>query len=179
MVADEFVVLTYRWPYVLVVVSTDWRIYLHSCWGLGRSYWRTGRPCSASCTVLLPQRPLTSRHRCDMPVSWSHLSTADFHLVRLSSTTSFFICLFRSLSISSAGFSRRFRSRSSASDLADAGSVGWKCRMRPVGMKRPLASITTFLKVFSACSTVFFRQLLQGIRRRLHRNVPSPLFMLM
>ena len=33
---------------------------------------------------------------------------------------------FRSLSVSSAGFSPRFRSRSSASDLADAGRVGWK-----------------------------------------------------
>ena len=32
----------------------------------------------------LPLRPLTSRHICDMPVRWSHLSTADCHLVRLS-----------------------------------------------------------------------------------------------
>ena len=59
-----------------------------------------------------------------MLVRLSHLSTADCHLVQLSSTTSFFICLFRSLSVSSVGFSPRFRSRSSASDLADAGRVG-------------------------------------------------------
>ena len=39
----------------------------------------------------------------------------------------FFICLFSSLSVSSAVFSPRFFSRSSASDLADAGRVGWKC----------------------------------------------------
>ena len=72
-------------------------------------------------------RPLTCRHRCEMPVRWSHLSAADRHLVRLSSTTSFRICLYRWLSVSSAGSSPRFRSRSSASDLADAGRVGWKC----------------------------------------------------
>ena len=51
------------------------------------------------------------------------------------------------------GFCPRFRSRSSASDLANAGRVGWKCRIRPAGMKRPLALFTAFLKVFSACST--------------------------
>ena len=73
-----------------------------------------------------PLRPITSRHRCNLPVRWSHLSTADCHLVRLSSTTSYLIGLFGSLSVSSAGFSPRFRSRSSASDLADAGRVGWK-----------------------------------------------------
>ena len=39
----------------------------------------------------------------------------------------FWICLSRSLSVSSAGFSPRFRSRSSASDFADAGWAGWKC----------------------------------------------------
>ena len=66
----------------------------------------------------------------------------------------FFICLFRSLSDSSAGFSRRYRTRSSASDFSDADIVGWKCRMLPAGMKRPLAFSTAFLKVFSACSTV-------------------------
>ena len=69
--------------------------------------------------------PLTSRHRFDTPVRWSHLSTADFHLVRLSSITSFLICLFRSLSVSSVEFSPRFRSHSSANDLDDAaGLVG-------------------------------------------------------
>ena len=47
-------------------------------------------------------------------------------MVCLSSTTSFWICLFR-LSVSLAGFSPCFRSGSSASDLADAGRVGWKC----------------------------------------------------
>ena len=72
----------------------------------------------------LPLRPLASRHRCDMPVPWSHLSTADWHLVRLSFSTSFLICLFRSLIVSSAGFSPCFLSRSLAIDLADAGSVG-------------------------------------------------------
>ena len=51
-------------------------------------------------------------------------------------------------------FRRRFRSRSSASDLADAGRIGWNCQMRPVRMKRPLTLFTAFLKVFSACSTV-------------------------
>ena len=73
--------------------------------------------------VFLPLRPLLSRHRCDMPVRWSHFSTADRHLVRLSSTISFWICLSSSLSASSAGFSLRFRFRSSASDLADGGRV--------------------------------------------------------
>ena len=38
-------------------------------------------------------------------------------MVRLSSTTSFGIYLFRSLSVSSAGISPRLRSRSSASDF--------------------------------------------------------------
>ena len=52
------------------------------------------------------------------------------------------------------GLCPRFRSRSSASDLADAGRVGWKCWIRPAGMKRPLALFTDFQKVFSACSTV-------------------------
>ena len=102
----------------------------------------------------LPLRPLTSRHRCEMPVRWSHLSTLDSHSVRLSSTTSFWICLFRLLSVLSAGLSLRFRSRSSASDLADAGSVGWKCRLRPAGMKKPQSLFTDFLKVFSDCSTI-------------------------
>ena len=37
------------------------------------------------------------------------------------------IGLFRSLIVSSAGVSPRFRSRSSASDLADAGRIGRKC----------------------------------------------------
>ena len=66
------------------------------------------------------------RHRCDMPVRWSHLSTEDCYLVRMSSTISFWICLFRSLIISSAVFGPHFRSSSAASDLADAGMVGWK-----------------------------------------------------
>ena len=70
--------------------------------------------------VFLQLRPLTSRYRCDMPVRWSHLSKADCHLVRLSSTTNGWISLFTSLSVPSAGFIWRFRSRSSASDLADA-----------------------------------------------------------
>ena len=30
----------------------------------------------------MPPRPLTRRHISDMPVRWSHLSTADCHLVR-------------------------------------------------------------------------------------------------
>ena len=122
----------------------------------------------------LPLRPLTSRHRCDMPVRWSHLSTADCYLVRFSSTTSFLICLFRSLSVSSVGFSPRFRSRSSASDLTDADRVGWKCLMRQVGINWPLALFTAFLKVFSLVRQVLFRQLKQGICRRLLHNVPSP-----
>ena len=75
----------------------------------------------------LPLRPLTSRHRCDTPVRLSYLSTANCHLVHLSSTTSFLICLFRSLFVLSARFSPRFRSRSSANNLADAGRVDWKC----------------------------------------------------
>ena len=76
---------------------------------------------------LIALRPLASRHGCDMPVLWSNLSTADCHLVRMSSTTSFWICLLCSLSVSSAVFSPRYRSRSTASDLADAGRIGWKC----------------------------------------------------
>ena len=64
-----------------------------------------------------------------MPVLLLHLLTADCNFVHLSSTTSFGICLFRSLSISPAWFSRRFRSRSSETDLADAGKVGWMCRI--------------------------------------------------
>ena len=64
----------------------------------------------------LLHRPLPIRHVCDMPVVWSHLSSANWHLVRLSSTTSFWICLFRSFSVSSAEFSQRFRSRSSERD---------------------------------------------------------------
>ena len=79
----------------------------------------------------LPLRYPTSRHKCDMPVRWLHLSAANCHLVRLSSTISYFICLFRSLSVEMAGYSRRFRAHSSAMDLADAGWVVWKCRMRP------------------------------------------------
>ena len=74
----------------------------------------------------------------------------------LSSIINFLICLSISLSVSSEGFSRRFRFRSSARDLADAGRVGWKCRMRPAGMMRPQALFTDFLKVFSASSTVLF-----------------------
>ena len=104
--------------------------------------------------VFLPLRPITCRYICNMPVRWLHLSTADCHLVRLPSTTSFWNCPFRSLSVSSAGFSRRFRYRSSASDLADAGRVGWICRMRPVGMKIAMALFTAFLKAYSAYSTV-------------------------
>ena len=48
---------------------------------------------------------------------------ADCHLVRLSSSTSFLICLFRSLSVSSVRFSPRFRSCSSANDLAEVRRV--------------------------------------------------------
>ena len=73
--------------------------------------------------ILLPPRPLAGRRICDMPVRWSHLSTADCHLVRFSVATSFWICLFRSLSASSEGFSRRYRSRSKACDLADTDRV--------------------------------------------------------
>ena len=119
----------------------------------------------------LPLWSLTNRHRCDMPVRWSHLSTADSHFVLLSSTTSVWICLYRSLSDSSAGFSRRFRSRSSA----HAGWVGWKCRMRPTGMKRPLALVTAFVKVFSACSTVLVSPASARYSCRLQHKVPSPL----
>ena len=100
--------------------------------------------------VFSPLRPLSSRHRCDLSTRWSHLSTADCHLVRLSSTSSFGICLFTSLSVTSVGLSQRFRSRS----LADASWVGWLCRMWPVGMKRPLALSTASQKFFLACSTV-------------------------
>ena len=75
-------------------------------------------------------------------------------MVRFSLTTSFWICLFRSLSVSLAGFSPRIASRLSASDFVDAGRVGWMWLMRPAGMKRPLALFAYFLKVFSACSTV-------------------------
>ena len=41
------------------------------------------------------------------------------------------------------------------SNLADAGRVGWKCLMRPVGIMRPLALFTAFLKIFSACFASF------------------------
>ena len=37
----------------------------------------------------LPPWHLAIRHRCDVPVRWSHLLTADFQSDRLSSTTSF------------------------------------------------------------------------------------------
>ena len=66
----------------------------------------------------------------------------------------FGICLLRSLSVLSAGFSPCFRSRSTASDMIDVVTVGWKFGMRPVGMKRPLALFIAFLKVYPACSTV-------------------------
>ena len=74
-------------------------------------------------------RPLTSRHRCDMPVRWSYLSTADFHLVRLSSTTSFCERLFRSLNVSSAlsvSFNgERFGLLIGLSWLAGSVNCGW------------------------------------------------------
>ena len=65
-----------------------------------------------------------------MAVRWYHLSTDDCHLVRLSNNNCFWICLYGSLSVSSAGLSRRIRSRSSSCDLADDGTVesiecGW------------------------------------------------------
>ena len=103
---------------------------------------------------LLTLRPIARRHRCVEPVRWSHLSTVVCHLFRLSFTTSFFICLLRSLCVSSEGLSQRFRSPSSASDLADAGRVVWKNRMRPTGVKKPLTQFTALLEVFSACSMV-------------------------
>ena len=86
----------------------------------------------------LPLMPLTSRHRCDLPVRWSHLSMADCHLVRLFSTTSFWICLLRSLSVSLV------------SDFADAGRVGWQCQIRLAEIKKPPALFNAFLKVFEA-----------------------------
>ena len=64
------------------------------------------------------------------------------------------IFLSRSLNVLSAKISRCFRSRSSASDLTDAGWVGWVCRMRTAGKKRPVTLFTAFFKVFMACSTV-------------------------
>ena len=64
------------------------------------------------------------------------------------------ICLFIPLGVSSAGFSRRFRTRSSTSDFADAGRFGWKCRMRPTVTETPMALFTAFLQVFLACSTI-------------------------
>ena len=109
---------TYRRPDVMVVVWIDGRINWQSSLGLGRSWRRTGRLVGR----VVPLKPLTSSHLYDMPVWWSHLSTADYHLVRLSSTTSCWICLFRSLSVSSTGL----RSRSSESDLVDEGRVSWK-----------------------------------------------------
>ena len=39
----------------------------------------------------LPLSPLTRSHRCNVPVQWSHMSTTNYHMVRLSSSTSFFI----------------------------------------------------------------------------------------
>ena len=47
-----------------------------------------------------------------------------------------------------------FCQRSSASDLDDADRIGWKCRMRPVGLKMPLALFTAFLKVWWWCGGV-------------------------
>ena len=108
-----------------------------------------------------------------MHVRWPHLSTADCHLARLSFTTSFFICSFRSLSVSWVALSRRFRTRSSASGLADAGRVGLKCWMRSAGMVWPLALFTAVLKVFTASSTVLIRLLQQGICRMLQHDMPS------
>ena len=58
--------------------------------------------------------------------------TADCHLVRLSSTTRFLVCLFLSLSVLSAGFSPRFWSRSSASDLGRC-RQGWLELLNAVG----------------------------------------------
>ena len=98
--------------------------------------------------------PLTRIHKCDMPIRWSHLSTAECHFNYLSYTTSFLVCLFRSLSVSSNEIIRRFWSCSSASDLSDGGRADWKFRMWPAGIKRPLASFDALLNVFSACTTV-------------------------
>ena len=53
----------------------------------GSSAYRT--PLLGELCGFLPLRSLTSHHTCDIHVPWSHLSTADCHLVRLSSTIIF------------------------------------------------------------------------------------------
>ena len=69
------------------------------------------------------------------------------------------------------GIIRSYRYRSWASDLAD----GWKCRMRPAGMKRPLTVFTAFLRTFLARRQFFYRLHQQVNRRWPQLNVPSPL----
>ena len=107
-------------------------------------------------SVLLPLRYLASRKRYDMPVRWKNLPMADCHLVLLSSNSSNWICLHRPLRVSASRIIRRYRSRSFGSDLAEAGSVGWNCRMRPAEIKKPLALFTALMKVRSTCATLPF-----------------------
>ena len=121
----------------------------------------------------LPLWPITIRHRCDIPVRWSHLTMADCHLTSLFHTTSSSICLLRSLSASSAGFSSRYRSRSSASDMADADRVGLKCRMRSKWRGHLLYPLLSWWSS-RLVRQLLFRQFQQGICRRLQRNVSSP-----
>ena len=87
----------------------------------------------------------------------------------------FWISLFRSLSVSSAGFSRRFLSRSSAIDLADACKVGWKCWMRPTVWRDHWPYSLLSWRSSRLVRQFLFRQLQTGIRGRLQHNVPCPL----
>ena len=85
----------------------------------------------------LPLIPLKSRHKCDMPVRSSHLSTADCHLGRLSSTTSFLICLFRTLSFSSAGVSMLCCSRCVSADCGRVAVLSTKGIVSLISINRP------------------------------------------
>ena len=74
------------------------------------------------------------------------------------------------------GFSRRLRSRSSASDLADAGTVGWMCRITAGRNEEATGHIHCFPDgLLGFVRQFLFRQLQRDIRRRLQRSVPSPL----
>ena len=113
----------------------------------------------------LPLSPLASRHRCDLPVRCSHLLVVDCHLARLSSTNCVLISLFTLLSVSSEGLSLRFRSRSTVSDLSDAGTVELLELLNADG--RIEKEATGFRR---SCSTVLISAVQQGICRKLQPN---------
>ena len=117
---------------------------------------------------------------------WSHLLTVDCHLVRLYSTTRFWICLLRSLSVSSAlvvSFIGEQLGRCQQGWMDEWNAAGRN--VEATGLihcisEGIIGTIKEYIYIYNILILRLVQQFLscqlkQGICRRLQHNVPSPL----